>query len=214
MTPDEIATLARQKWNSTSDTFFSDDELYSVIYAASTELALETQCIRNVYSATTVDSQQEYDKPSLSYSIKRITYDGRKLTKITDREDDSISLDTSTSTSTGVPCYYWEWSDVIELRPIPNDALTLKIYSYDLPDVVSAGSTLSVPLRYHVGMVDYLVAHMATKEKNFQAAGVYQAIWSKRVADAKRYEKKFLRGDSFSHVIDEEASFATIVGAI
>lgn len=204
MTPTDIATLAKQKWNATTDTFYSDTELYTMIYAAQVDLATEARCIRNVYSTTTVIGQQEYAKPTNCLSIQRVTYDGQKLYKITVSEDDDLTNNNQTSTTTGRSQYYWEWSDVIELRYLPDSALTLKMYTYDLPSTVTAVSTLSVPVRYHVGIADYLVGHMATKDKNFEAATYYNNLWAKRVNDAKRYERSLLRGDSPAHVVNEE----------
>ncbi len=214
MTPTDITTLARQKWNAVTDTFYSDAELYTMIYNAEMELALETFCIPMVYTTSTVASQQEYQKPTNAFAVKRIVCNGLKLYKITDREDDAITLNNQTTTATGSPQYYSEWGTALELRPIPDSVLTLKIYTYDMPSVVTAVTTLDVPTRYHVGIADYLVAHMATKDRNFQAAAQYQAMWAKRLQDAKRYEQKFKRGDAFSHVLDEASLPVTIVGAL
>ncbi len=214
MTPGDVITLARQKWNAVTDTFFSDAEFYTLLYAAQMELALETNCIRNVYTTTTVAGQQEYQKPTNAYAIKRVTYNGLKLYKITDREDDAITLNNQTTTATGAPQYYSEWGTAIELRPVPDSALTLKMFTYDMPSTVTAVTVFDVPTRYHVSLADYLVGHMATKEKNFSAAAQYMAMWMKKVQDAKRYEQKFLRGDAFSHVLDEENLPVTIVGAL
>lgn len=214
MTPTEVVTLARQRYNATSDDFFSDDELYTYLYMAQKELAEETLCIRNVYSTTTVASQQEYQKPTLCLSIKRITYNGQKILKILDREDDALTLFAQDTTATGTPQYYWEWGTSIELRPVPDDTLTLKIYCYDLPGAVSSTSSLDVPARYHAFLADFLNWQMAAKDKNLPVAEHYQAQWQKRVQDAKRYERKFLRGDAFSHVIDEETIPQTVIGAL
>lgn len=213
MTPGDIATYARQRYNAVNDTFFADTELYTMIWHAQMELARETYCIRKVYTTTTVVSQQEYQKPTTCFSVKRITYNGRKLFKITDREDDALTLNNQVTAATGTPQYYWEWDTAIELRPVPDDTQTLKIYSYDLPQQVSAGSTLDVPARYHQDIADFLNWQMCAKDKNFEAAAFYQNSWLKRVADAKRYERKLLRGDSFTHVLDEESLPVTIIGA-
>ncbi len=214
MTPGDIITLARQKWNAVTDTFYSDLELYTMIYNAEMDLALETFCIKKVYTTSTVISQQEYQKPTNAFSVKRIVCNGLKLYKITDREDDAITLNNQTTTATGSPQYYSEWGTAIELRPIPDTVVTLQIYTYDMPATVTSISVLDVPTMYHPGIADYLVAHMATKDKNFQAAAQYQTMWAKRVQDAKRYEQKFKRGDAFSHVLDEASLPVTIIGAL
>lgn len=213
MTPLELITYARQLYNAVNDTFFSDAELYMMVQAAQTELARETNCIRRVYTTPTVANQQEYSKPAAAFSIKRITYNGRKLFKISDREDDALTLNNAVTTATGAPQYYWEWDDSIELRPVPDDALTLKIYTYDLPQTVSSTTTLDVPDAYQLDLSFYLLWHMCSKDKNYQAAQAYQTTWMQKVRDIKGYERKRLRGDSFTHVLDEESLPVTIIGA-
>jgi hypothetical protein len=213
MTPTDLVTYARQRYNAVTDTFFSDSELYTLIWDAQVQLARETYCIRRVYSTSTVIGQQEYQKPTAAMSIKRITYNGQKIFKITDREDDALTMFNQATTATGAPQYYWEWDTAIELRPVPDGALTLKIYTYDLPQIVSSTTTLDVPTRYHLDLADYLLMNMCNKEKNFQAGSQYGQSWAKKLSDAKRYEKKFLRGDSFNHVLDEETMPVTIIGA-
>ncbi len=213
MTPTELVTYARQRYNAVTDTFFSDPELYTLIWDAQTQLARETNCIRRVYSTSTVIGQQEYQKPTASYSIKRITYNGQKIFKITDREDDSLTMYNQATTSTGAPQYYWEWDTAIELRPVPDAVNTLNIYTYDLPQIVTSTTTLDVPTRYHLDMADFLLKAMCDKEKNFQAGSAYGQSWAKKVMDAKKYERKLLRGDSFSHVLSEESLPVTIIGA-
>jgi len=213
MTPSTLITFALQRWNEPAGGLFSDDELYTVIFSAQLELALESLCIRNVYTTPTVAAQQEYAKPTNAISLKRVTYEGQKLFKVTDREDDSLTLNNQTTTAQGTPQYYWEWDTAIELRPVPAAVGTLKLYTYDMPATVSAASTLSVPVRYHPKLANYMLAYMADKDKNFQAANQYRQLWMKDLQDAKRYEKKFLRGDSVAHVIDEESYPQTVIGA-
>jgi hypothetical protein len=212
MTPTELVTFALQRWNEPSGGLFSDSELYTVIWSAQLELAQESLCIRKVYTTPTVASQQEYAKPTNAISIKRITYEGQKLFKITDREDDALTLNNQTVTATGTPMYYWEWDAAIELRPVPGAVGTLKIYTYDLPQTVTASTVIDVPLRYHPKLANYMLAYMAEKDKNFQAAGNYRQLWMKDLQDAKRYEKKFLRGDAMAHMIDEELAPLTTIG--
>lgn len=213
MTPTEVSTYARQRYNAVGDTFFSDPELYTMLLEAQTELARETLCIRRVYSTNTVVGQQEYQKPTNCMSIKRVTYNGVKIYKITDREDDALTLNNQTTTATGSAQYYWEWDTAIELRPVPGDIVVLKMYTYDLPQTVTSITTLDVPARYHTDLATFLLKEMAGKDKNYEAAARYDQAWQKKVADAKRYEKKFLRGDAFGHVLDEETLPVTIIGA-
>lgn len=214
MTPAEIQEYARQQWNAVGDQFFSDSEFYRHLYGAQMELAKETNCIRRVFTTSTVADQQEYAKPTNCISIKRITYNGLKIFKITDREDDSLTLNNSTTTATGTPQYYFEWGSSIFLRPVPAEVGTLKIFCYCQPQAVSSTSTMEVPERYHLQIPDYLLWKMALKEKNFEAAREFMGLWQGHLIEAKKYERKLLRGDSFVSVQDQETLPLTVIGAL
>jgi len=203
MTPSELNTYCRQRYNATADNFFSDTELYSYMYDAQMQLARETKCIKAVYSSSTVASQNEYDKPSRSVSIKRVTYGGKKLVKINDKLDDYLTGGDQDTTSTGEPQYYWDWGTTIHLRPTPDAIGTLKIYSFDVPDTVLATGTFNVPLRYHLDLADFVLFMMALKDKNFDVAAIYERSWQTKLSNAKRYESKLARGDAWEGVIPE-----------
>ena len=213
MTPTELEEYARQQYNAVGDTFYSQSELLRHMFAAQMELATEAKIIRRVYTASTVASTQEYAKPSNSHSIKRITYDNVKLAPITMVEDDALKFG-STSTITGTPAYYYEWGDSIFLEPTPAAVGTLKIYSYDMPQTVTATSTLDAPERYHHGISIYLLWQMAFKDKNFQMADRYEGRWKAFVMKAVADERKRQRGDGFVGVQDSETLNETVIGAI
>ena len=214
MTPTTIKELARQRYNAIGDNFFSDDELNSYIYAACMELSAKSKCIRRVYTTSTVANTQEYSKPTNTVSIKRITYNGYKLNKITMREDDALTIHNQATTATGTPCHYFEWSDSIFLRPTPAAVGTLKIFSYNQPQEVTNTSTIEVPERYHIDLVDYMLEKMVAKDQNFDAASYHGAEWNKKILDAIKFEKMAIRGDSFTSVQDIDLASATILGVV
>lgn len=207
MTPGELATYARQQYNSVNDEFFSDEELYKHIWAAQETLSKES-LIENTYNTTTVAGQQEYTYPTNAVAIRRITYDGKRLQRVDFREDDQQTGFDADTTSTGVPTTYVIFDRVIRLRPIPSDALTLQIFSYDRPQEVSSTSTLDVPEEFHLGMVDFLLWRMASKDQNFQSAAYYKAQWDDTLARARQWARKRKLGDSFNVVRDEEAEYS------
>lgn len=212
MTPGQIAEYARQQYNSVNDDFFSDAELYRHIYQAEMELAMEANCIRTVFTASTVASTQEYTKPTLAMSIKRITYEGNKLFPINMREDDALTLSDQNTTATGTPQYYFEFGTSIFLRPIPSGVGTLKIFAYCQPDTVTSTSSLEVPTRYHAAIADYLCAMKAAKDKNFEASTFHMQKWQAAVTKAKQYERRLLRGDAFAHVNNENELPLALIG--
>lgn len=208
MTPSEVETAARNRYNAASDNFFSQAELFDLIYQAEMILATETNCIEAVDSSTTtVSGTQSYAFPTNFIAVKRVEWNGRKLTKIDMREDDLVTALAASTTVTGDPTYYFVWNGLIYLREIPGSAEVLKVYGYKQPTALSTNpvsSSLSVPTRHHTKLINYVAAHISAKDKDFEGLRAYMEIWEQDVERARVYEKKRQRQDSFAHVKNEE----------
>lgn len=215
MTPTQIETNARNMYNAIGDSFFSQDEILTLMYNACIELTRESLLIERTYSTTSVASQQEYAFPSDTIALKRVTYNGKKLKPITLREDDSITGLNQSTTATATPQYYFLWNNTISLRPIPAaSGDTIKIYSYNEPATIVVSSVLEIPTQFHMDLVYYIVSEMAAKDSNFTAAQYYQTKWEKSRLAAKRWAKKKNRGDSFSVVQDEDMMVEGYLGIV
>lgn len=214
MTPIEIETAARNKYNSIGDTFFSSSEIMQLIYEACVDLATEAMTIERLYTTSTVVGQQDYTYPSEAIALKRITYNGTKLKPVTMREDDALTILNQSTTEQGTPAYYFIWDEVIYLRPIPSTIGTLRIYSFNEPQAVNSTSVLEVPTMFHKDIVNYVVSEMCEKDENDTFAQRYFMKWEKGVEKAKRWTARKKRGDSFSTVQDEESLAETILGAV
>jgi len=214
MTPTQLTTYIRQQYNATNDSFFSDAEIYRLIWAAQMEFAREAYAIEQVYTTSTVADQQEYDYPTNTMAIKRLTYAGQKLMPINFREDDAITLTNSATTATGTPQYYFVWKEVIYLRPIPSAVGTLKIYAYVEPSEVTSSTTIEVPTRYHLDLADFALWRMYLKDQNTNAAAIWQDIWNGRVEKAKIDRRRELRADSFAAVQNIDTLPETVIGAV
>lgn len=215
MTPTQILTSARNKYNAISDSFFSDDELLLYLYDGCTELNQEALLIERTYTTTSVASQQEYDYPGDAIAIKRITYGGRKLKPISFREDDSITGLNQTTVATATPQYYYIWNETIALRPIPSGTGDeIKIWVFKEPAEILISSVIEIPTQFHKDLVKYLTMEMATKDKQFNHADRYEAKWEKAKVAAKRWAKRKNRGDSFAVVQDEDMMVEGYLGTV
>lgn len=215
MTPSELENVARRRYNAVNDTFWTQLEILDMIYHAQLELATETKCIENKYSASTVASQQAYAWPTRAIEIKRITCDGAKLDPIDMREDDAITLSNTTTTTTGTPSFYYLWERAIYLRPIPaTAALDLDIWTYDIPQTVTITSTLDVPSAYHADIIYFMLAEMALKDQNFNLSDRYRAIWEKAKTRAKSLEAKKKRGDGPARIKDVDTLAQSLIGTV
>ena len=200
--------------NVVGDGFWSTDEMLKLFWMAHLELAREAMCIERTYTTVSVQSQQEYDYPSNTIAIKRVTYDGDKLEPITMREDDALTLSDMTTTSTGRPKYYFVWNETLYLRPVPDtSALTIKIFSYNEPQEILTTSTFEIPCQFVPDTQYFVMAAMSAKEGDFQKATYYQNMWDKAVLKCKAWTRKRLRGDAFASVQDSDILPLSLLGA-
>jgi hypothetical protein len=212
MTPSEIEAMARNRYNAISDTFWNQQEIFDYIYAACLEAADETLAIERTYTTTTVAGTQEYDFPTNSVGIKRVTYDGKKLTKIDMIEDDILTGLNQATTAQGSPECYFIWNNVISLRPVPDAAATLKLWTYNQPSAITVSSTLEIPSQFHARLVNYVMSMMAAKDSNYNAATYYMKMWERDLVEIRKSVRKMKRTDKFTTVKDENMIVETSIG--
>lgn len=216
MTPAQVEESARRRYNAVNASFWSQDEIYKIIYEGEQILAIEALVIEDKdTSITTVNGTRAYSYPSLTIAIKRIEYNGRKLQPIDLREDDALTLNNSGTLSTGDSQYYAIWNDQIYLRPIPSAAQTLTLYRYKEATLLTTASvSLSVPVRCHTALIDYTIAHMGAKDGNFGIMDRYMNRWDSHLDQIKRWNAKRKRTDGYAVVKDEESLPVTFLGGV
>jgi len=175
MTPTALSTLIRNRFNALNDTFFSNDELFSYIYAAELELATELDLIEGFATDTTVADQRNYNYPTNAYKIKAVLVNDKSVKRVSLKDGQDYEIwDDATS---GTPDAFYEWNDVIYLDPPPDTAgQDIDIYSYNLPTDPSLG-TLDIPKELHQRLVNKPLSDMYGKDKNAAMAAHYLQMW-------------------------------------
>jgi hypothetical protein len=214
MTPSDIITAANQRFNSVGDSFFPDAEAYLVMYQGCMELAVKANAIEDSLTTTTVSGTQEYDFPTNTLAIRRVTYDSKRLSLIDSRQADSLALYNDLTTTTGTPAYWEEWEDVIKLWPTPDSAKTLKVYIYARPQEITSSSTLEIPVEYHMGLVDLLLSEKCAKNKDYDGANRYRDLWNQTVGLAISRMQKRKRASAFKVVTDVDTLPSTFLGMV
>lgn len=217
----DILTYSRSLYNATGDTFFTDLEIYFLIYKAELELCNECNLIESIDSTTlTVSGTNSYNYPTNARIIKRLTYTNlvgiaNKLEPITFREDDALTLVNVASTTLGTPQFYTIYNSKIYLRPTPDtSACTVTFYTYNEPIPVTAVSTLEIPTVFHADLVDYVLMNMYLKDKDVNSASAYKGSWDLTKARIKRWVQKRKRGDAFTVVQNEDNLAVTLSGPV
>lgn len=216
MTPAQVEEAARRRYNAVDDSFFSQDELFKIIYEAEQELALDALVIEAKDATTsTVIGTRIYSLPSLFIAVKRLEYGGQKLKKVDDRDIDVLSLNGANISTSGTPEYYWVWNDQLYLYPTPDAVGTLTVYGYkEAVLLTTASTTLSVPTRCHYKIVDYVAAHIALKDENTSMYDRYMQKWDDGVKDIKKWTQRKKRTDGFAIVKDEDTQATSILGSL
>lgn len=182
MTPLEIVDYVRRVTNTTGDTtYISNQEIIeSYLYDACLQISELVPCIETRNTDTSVANQREYDIPTNCSQIKRVTYDGRHLERITMRQEDAYEGNDTSSRATGTPHSYYTWGSHIYLYPTPSaDGDTIEIFTIDLHAALTLASTsLSIPAEWHTRLANYVIAQVYLKDQD-NRAGYYIDRWEK-----------------------------------
>lgn len=213
MTPSQVEETARRRYNAIGDTFWSQQEIFDIIYAACLEACGETYCLERTYTSPTVAGTQGYDFPENAVAIKRVTWNGVKLTLIDMRDDDAITGMNQNTSDTGNPAYYWIWNRTIYLRPNPGSVANLKLWTESVQGAISAATTtLEIPDQHHMRLVNFVLSCMAAKDTNYNAAQYYLGLWEKDKKEIRKSMRKMKRADGFATVKDENLVVQTVIG--
>lgn len=206
-TAGELITSIRQRFNAVGDDFFSNEELRDLLVDAQNELILETDCTELTYTTTTTAGTREYPYPTRAYRLHRVEWNGVRLDPNDFMSDDLDTGNDADSTSQGEPRYYQVWSDNLYLRPIPDEAQTLKLFvNVTAQELTVDTATLDIPERYVHKLKDFVLAQMCAKSgarlKSY--AQYHEGRWLKSINDVKRLEMKRKIGDQYPVVKDAD----------
>jgi hypothetical protein len=201
MTPSELETAARNRYNAIGDPHFSSAMLMDVIYQGCMQMATEAMVIENTYTTVSVDNTREYAYPTNAFAIRRVEYDGKPLTFTTLNSDPK----TSTTEQTGTPTQYALWNGEMILYPTPDTAgLTIEVFTFNRPAAVTSSSVLEVPIEYHLDILDLLLSVMYAKDQNANMSSYHRNLWEGSLKRIKRHQMKKKSGDNF-HVVRDWA---------
>lgn len=183
MTPAQALDYLRRRHNESSSTnsYWSDDEIYSLITAREHEACAILGLIEATdTSTTTVASTQAYSWPSDAVDLKTVFYDGTLLSELSFREWENEKQAGGT-TPTGTPEGFVSWNRQVLLVPTPNAAKTLTFYYEKLPSTVSAAGTIDLPTVLHYPLMDGVLALMYAKAQNSSLMTHYENLWQKHM---------------------------------
>lgn len=189
MTPAQALTLVRSQLNETAANFWTDAEIYAYMWEAENQLAQECGYTQAVTTHTTVTDQSAYTAPDDCLKIARVTFDGKKLKKVTAEDIDRLDGTTVGSTiQSGKPTVYKEWGQNITLYKTPDDtygAEPLYFEFYKAPAVISGATDFTISNVAAQQLIpEYCLWRCKSKDKDKSAADHYQ-VWKAGIESAK-----------------------------
>lgn len=201
LTISELIDYVRATYNSAvGDTFFTDDWMYTTIWRAETQLAVEGWVIEKTYSQSSVSGTRTLGWPHDCLAIYEVRYQGKKLLKV-DIEQDPVN---STNNPSGEPAAYGIWEQQIILFPTPDtNGDTIQIRCYQNAAILKYPTDpLNVPSEYQIGLSDYVVSEMAKKDQNIALSREYKMNWDRIVEKARQNQARRKRADKQARVKD------------
>lgn len=145
----------------------------------------------------TFTGQAEYNPPTDILRLRSLAYKGFRVKSMSFAEFNEYidGFDATPGVSPygpGIPEVFMVWNNVITLFPAPNEDVTagLKIYYTMTPvSVGNLADALTVPLEYHVSVVDYCMEQAYALDEDFQKAAYSKGRFDSTVQELSEENK-------------------------
>jgi hypothetical protein len=213
LTPQQIENAARRKYNSVGSSFYAQEEIWDLIHQAESEIAAETRILEYV-TIVNADAIIAFTELENIHEVTKVFMGGQRLHKIDIQQAEAMGFNvTDNEETTGTPQYYLETTSVsgrvLALFPASATAVAITVFGVRAPELVtSASQTLEVPSMFHHCIVDYVVAEMAAKDKQWDTSQKYFDKWyQKHLPNIIKWDRRRKSSDRFNIVKDEEIYF-------
>ncbi len=131
---DYLADL-RSRLNEATAQLWTDPELTRWLNQGVWKAESIVKACKTYQYLSTVVGVNSYVIDNENYALRRITYGGTPLTRLS---LDQLDYKYSDKTISGTPVHYTMWGKTIQLYPVPDAVGTLSVYAYELPDIMVA----------------------------------------------------------------------------
>ena len=210
LSPSGIVSIVRSQLYDSSQSFWSDTDIYNYLTQAQNIVASVTSSLKTSSVVSGVAGQRTYLRPSNAIDIYRITWNNYPLTKIDINEIDRIEGTSYNFVASSGNCeYYYEDGNSIGLSPVPNESKDILVYYSFVPTPLTASSTtFSIPDEYVYDLIEYALYRAYSKDDNDGRAMNYKRLWdmnlekiTRSVSRRNRSNDKFVVKDSSSYTI-------------
>jgi hypothetical protein len=186
-----IISSGRLRINESSTKFHTDANLVLYCNEAQKYVVRETKCLEAIdTSNTSISGTQNYALPSDFMALRRVLYDGKKVSKTDFLEIDESGIDETDYS--GTPKSYYLWNDTLYFIPIPSvTGHAIKIFYYNNPATITATTdTLETNTLYDDLLVSYMVYLAFIKDGEEQKADYQMQECNAKLSLIKKHLKE------------------------
>ncbi len=202
MIPSQALSLVRAQINEATANFWSDAEIYSYMWDAEIQLAAIVGYQQATSAHTTITDTSVYTLPDSTLSVARVSYDGKRLTEVIDKDIDNLNgTSYGSAIEAGKPEVYRRWDNNITLYPTPEEDKELYFEFYKSPTAIATASTLFTIKNPAINRMipDYCVMMCMLKDTENSQVNFYNEKWQDNIA--KAYQIKAAEGDNLSQSV-------------
>lgn len=185
MNPSEVYTHVRNQCAESSEEFWTEDEIYSLISMGEHIIAQKLGVIEMASYFTTASGTKLYSLASnisnTVCEIRRVEYDSYHLEGININDLDEVEGTAYGGvTVQGSPTSYYRYGNSIGFSPTPDTAKKVDIYFTTVPrPVTGTSSVFTIPDEYTGSIINYALYRMFLKDSELsKEASAYKAEWN------------------------------------
>lgn len=199
----QFVDVVRNRHNASSDSNWSDAEIYALITNRVNEALGYTGLIEATTTAVSVASTQAYNYPTGCQVIINVDYEEQKLRRIDFSEWDNYRA-RDTGTPTGTPTSFYVFNNQVYLIPIPATSNETIRYWYMKDHVFIDGSTqttIDIASQLIPHIINGVLSDMYAKDLNEGMCRFYEQMWTtKGIPAFNRYRALRDTPSDFGHV--------------
>lgn len=160
MNVSDVASRVKRTFGDDAGVQIQDDDIIRWVNDAQSQISISNEgLLETTVTADVIANQAEYDSPTDISILRSLSFKGFRLKNLSFQEfNEYLDGFETQQYGTGTPEVFMVWSGKITLFPTPesNVLAGLRIYYVKQPAIVAnLADALTVPLQYHLSVVDY-----------------------------------------------------------
>lgn len=188
-TAQEVSKAVRRQFGDDAGVQIEDSDIIRWINDAQDTIASRNRFLKATSTVVAEPGRSTYRWPTERIlQVESVHYDGYRIRNVPFASAEEHRRDGDTKT--GTPRIWYEWAGKFIFYPAPDDSKEITLYLTLKPTpVVGLGDTLSVPDRYFMDVVRYVLTQAYEMDEDWEAVKAKQGQFDASVNDLAEEER-------------------------